>query len=218
MSSLVQSAEGITYSFLTPSAAALALSIAARAARTAASLKNGLKFSDIVGPGPAQYLMVTPPSTLFDYFEYCFVALSFSIQALEAYCNYKIAYMLKEDFTIQRRGRTTILPPIKVERELSIDEKLGDVLPRLLSVPTPKGHAVWEKYVHIRGLRDATVHIKSHHQWTSSLEEFQESPYAWCLQQPALDILLPAIEMIRYFAVEHELEWLAGAQRLMNSQ
>lgn len=218
LTSLVQSAEGVRYAFLTSSAAALALSVATKAVRAASRIKNDLRFSSIVSPGQDPHLFVSPPSLLFDYFEHCFVALLFSIQALEAYCNYKIAYTLNEDFTIQRNGKPVTLSPIDVESCLSIDEKLGEVLPRLLNIPSPKGRTVWEKYVRIRRLRAATVHIKSHHQWTSSLERFQESPYAWCLQQSPSAIPIPAIEMISHFAVDNEREWLDSAQMLMNTQ
>jgi hypothetical protein len=218
LSSRVTPAEGVPILFPTPSAAALSLSIAARAARSAAELRSVLQFSPAIGPdGTVQNLNSSLTSKLFDYFENCFVAVLFSIQALEAYCNYKIAYTLNEDFAIERDGKQNMLSPLKVERELSIDEKLGEVLPRLLSVPTPKCRTVWEEYIHLRRLRDATVHIKSHHQWTSSSGEFEDSPYAWFLQQPPLTIPLPAIGMVRYFALEHEHDWLNGAQRLMDA-
>jgi len=218
LSSQVTLAEGVPIFFPTPSAAALSLSIAARAARSAVELRKVLQFSPTISPsGTVQNLNRSLTSKLFDYFESCFVAVLFSIQALEAYCNYKIAYTLNGDFVIERDGKKIILPPLKVERELSIDEKLGEVLPRLLGVSTPKGLAVWEEYIHLRRLRDATVHIKSHHQWTSSSGDFEDSPYAWVLQHPASTIPSPAIGMLRYFALEHEDEWLNGAQKLIDA-
>ncbi len=217
LSSQVTPAEGVPILFPTPSAAALSLSIAARAARSATKLRNELQFSPAIGPGgTVQSLNRSLTSRLFDYFEQCFVAALFSVQALEAYCNYKISYELKGDLAIQREGKEIILSPLKVERELSIDEKLGEVLPGLLSVHTPKGLAVWEKYILLRRLRDATVHIKSHHQWTSSSTGFEDSPYAWFLQNSPSTIPLPAIAMLRYFALEHEREWFNGAQKLMD--
>jgi hypothetical protein len=217
LSSQITPAEGVPILFPTPSAAALSLSIAARAARSAVELRTFLQFSPAIGPGgTVQNLNSSLTSKLFDYFENCSVAVLFSIQALEAYCNYKIAYTLNGEFAIERDGKQIMLSPLKVERELSIDEKLGEVLPSLLSVPTPKGRAVWEEYIHFRRLRDATVHIKSHHQWTSSSRDFEDSPYAWFLQHSASTIPMPAIAMLRYFALEHEHEWLNGAQKLMD--
>lgn len=212
--SQVTPAEGVPIAFPAPSAAALALGVAARAARTAAGLRNDLRFDTAVAPGGAvQSLESTSTSRLFDYFDHCFVAVVFSIQALEAYCNYKIAHAAKGDLTVQRRGQQVSLSPLEVERELSIDEKLGEVLPGLLDVPTPKGRAEWEAYIHLRRLRDATVHIKSHHQWTGSSGDFEHSPYAWFVQQPVLIVPLPAIRLLRYFAIEHEQGWLDGAQK-----
>jgi len=217
LTSIAPSPEGIQYAFPTPSTTALALNIAASAVRIATRLKSDLKFSGIPGPpAPAQHRIVMQPELAFDYFEQCFIALMFSIQALEAYCNYKVAYMLNKDFPIERRNKPVLLSPTEVQRNLSLDEKLGEVLPRLLNLATPKGGSVWKNYIDIRRLRDDIVHIKSHHQWTSFPGDFQKSPYTWCVHQPPSSILLPGIEMLQYFASDHELKWLDGARKAMN--
>lgn len=215
--SQVTPAEGMPITFPVPSASALALGIAARAARAAAELRNELRFGTAVAPsGRVLTLSGAVTSHLFDYFEHCFVAVVFSIQALEAYCNYKISYTLKSNLTVERRGQEVVLSPLEAERELSTDEKLGGALPQLLRVPSPRGRTEWEAYVHLRRLRDATVHIKSHHQWSSS-GEFEESPYAWFMQRSALTIPQPAIQLLRYFAADHEQRWLEGAERLLRT-
>lgn len=216
MASIVSLPDGTQSTFLTPSAAALALSIAATSVNKAARVKKDLRFTNTRGPDPAVlYQQVTPPDRVFDYFEHCFVGLVFSIQALEAYCNYKIAYNLKQDFTTKRRGMRVDLTSIETQNQISIDDKLGIVLPKLLNVPSPKGGSIWSNYINIKKLRNAMVHITSPHQWTSSQEAFQNSPYAWCLSQHPSSILSPALEMIRYFAVDHELGWLEGARKSM---
>jgi len=89
---------------------------------------------------------------LFDYFERCFVAVVFSVQALEAYSNYKIAMALDRPYTLERRGELVELPPQEVERQASLDEKLGAILPDLLGRPSPKGTAEWGSYVQLRRL------------------------------------------------------------------
>jgi hypothetical protein len=208
---------GTQSTFITPSAAALALSIAANSVNQAARVKKALRFTDSPGPDPGVlYQLVTPPELVFDYFEHCFVGLVFSIQALEAYCNYKIAYNLKQDYTVHRKGKRVDLSSVETQNQISIDDKLGDVLPKLLHVPTPKGSSIWSNYITIKRLRNAMIHIKSPHQWASSQEAFQDSPYAWCFSQHPSSIVSPALEMIRYFAVEHELTWLEGAMKVMN--
>src|SRR5882762_4919857 len=207
--SVVQTTDGAPIAFPAPSAAALALGAATRAAKAADVMKREFRFKPGVSPdGDVRILDGAATTQLFDYFEHCFVAAVFSVQALEAYCNYKIALNLKENLTIERRGQPQELSPDEVERQLSIDEKLGETLPRLLGVASPKGRSEWEQYVHLRRLRDATVHIKSHHQWTLAHRDFDESPYSWFVQQSPLEIPLPAIQLLRCFAVEHERGWL----------
>jgi hypothetical protein len=208
--------EGPPIAFPAPSATAIALGVACRAARAASVLRTQLRFGPAVAPeGQVLSLDRSVTSQLFDYFEQCFVTAVFSIQALEAYCNYKISQSLLSDYTVERRGKTVVLSPPEVERELSIDEKLGTLLPDLLSVPTPRGRKEWEAYVNIRRVRDATIHLKSHHQWTSS-EKFEESPYSWFIQQSVLAAPRAAIEMLRYFAAPHERPWTDEAEKLLN--
>ena len=214
--SVVRATDGAPIAFPTPSAAALALGAATRAAKAAEALKRDFRFRAGLGPdGDVRLLDGAATGQLFDYFEHCFVAAVFSVQALEAYCNYKIALNLKGNLTVERRGQPQELSPEEVERQLSTDEKLGETLPKLLGINSPKGRSEWEQYVHLRRLRDATVHIKSHHQWTLASRDFDESPYSWFVQQPPVTIPLPAIQLLSWFAVEHERAWLDHAQMLL---
>ena len=215
VASIVTPADGRPIGFPAPSAAALALSIAAKASRTALSQRQLLRFG--AGLAPSGAIINLDQSTtgqLFDYFEQCLVATAFSIQALESYSNYKIAETATGALTIEKRGRKVSLSPAQAERELSTDEKLGRTLPELLGLASPKGSAVWEAYVHRRRLRDAAVHFKSYHQWTSS-DQFDDSPYSWFMQHTPLDIPVPAIKLLRHFAAAHEQSWLEGAERAL---
>ncbi len=216
--SQVESPDGVRIAFPAPSAAALALAVATRAAKAAEVLKRDFRFGAAVGPdGGVRTLEGATTSQLFDYFEHCFVAVVFSVHALEAYCNYKIALTLQGNLTVERKGEMVELSPDDAERELSIDEKLGVTLPTLLGVTSPKGRTEWEGYVHLRRLRDATVHIKSHHQWTLAHRDFDASPYSWFIQQSPSSIPLPAIRILRCFAVAHERGWLDNAQMLLEA-
>lgn len=214
--SLVQSGDGPPIAFPTPSAAALALGAATRAAKAAAALKQGFRFT--AGPGEdVRRLEGAATGQLFDYFEHCFVAAVFSVQSLEAYCNYKIALTLNSKVKVERRGVLVELSAEEAERQLSTDEKLGTTLPGLLGVESPRGRAEWESYVHLRRLRDSTVHIKSHHQWTLASRNFTESPYSWFVHESPLQMPLSAIRMLRRFAIEHERAWLDNAQQSLEA-
>jgi len=214
--SLVQPSEGPPIAFPAPSAAALALGAATRAAKTAAAIKREFRFAAAPGEN-VRRLEGAATSQLFDYFEHCFVAVVFSVQSLEAYCNYKIALNLKGKVKVERRGELVELSAEEAERQLSTDEKLGTTLPGLLGVESPRGRSEWEPYVRLRRLRDATVHMKSHHQWTLASRNFDESPYSWFVQESPLQIPLPAIRMLRRFAIEHERAWLDNAQQLLEA-
>ena len=158
--SQVVSPQGPPIGFPAPSATAIALGVACRAAHAASVLRKQLRFGPAIAPvGRVLSLDHATTSQLFDYFEQCFIATVFSIQALEAYCNYKISQGLHTDYKVERRGKTIFLSPAEAERELSIDEKLGALLPELLNVPTPRGRKEWEAYVNIRRIRDATIHL-----------------------------------------------------------
>lgn len=215
VASIVTPAEGTPIGFPAPSAAALALSIAANASRAALAQRDSLRFGPGIAPsGAIINLDQSATGQLFDYFEQCLVATVFSIQALESYSNYKIAHSAKDGLTVERKGKDVVLSREEAERELSLDEKLGRTLPQLLGLASPKGSAAWEAYVHRRRLRDAAVHFKSHHQWTSS-DQFDDSPYSWFLQHSPLEIPVPTINLLRQFAAEHEQPWLDGAVRIL---
>jgi hypothetical protein len=216
VSSIVDSANGHPIAFTAPSTAALALAVAARAARSAEAFRREFRFTDGVGPnGPVRMFEGTTAGQLFDYFEHCFVATVFSVQALEAYSNYKIAMTLDRPYKLERKGALVEMPPEDVERQASLDEKLGTILPELLGVQSPKGRAEWGAYVHLRRLRDATVHIKSHHQWTLADRDFESSPYSRFIEESALSIPGPAIRLLAHFAVAHEKEWLSGTEAIL---
>ncbi len=71
--------EGPPIAFPSPSALALALGVATRAAKTATSLRKQFQFGTAVAPGgPVLRLDRTVTTQLFDYFEHCFIAVVYS--------------------------------------------------------------------------------------------------------------------------------------------
>jgi len=96
---------------------------------------------------------------LFDYLENCIAHAVFSFTAIEAFANEVIPTSFT--YTIQRDGVQTVLSKADIERRINLDEKLDKVLPAVLSIPTPKGKKVWERYRTIKRIRDRLVHLKS---------------------------------------------------------
>jgi hypothetical protein len=206
LSSTAETGDGIA-SFYTPSAVALALSIAAKACGVAQQLRA--QFSTVPAPSPEGPVQShRNHSALFDYFEQCFVACMFAYQAVEAYCNFKIAYNLRGDVNIARRKGAEVMDRERIER-LPVAEKLDLVLPSLTGTDTPKGTIAWEHFRALEALRDSTVHLKSHHQWTAS-KAFTDSPYAAFLNTSPNVCVEYSVEVIGCFANSHERGWLTS--------
>jgi hypothetical protein len=214
MSSEVRPSSGKPVHFLTPSAVALALSIATQASTRAEKVKGTLSTGTAPSPDGIASFLGGDTGQLFDYFEQCFVAVVFSFHALEAYSNYKIAYSMKGDISFKRGNKTVTFSKAQVERNCSTSEKLSVVLPKLLKVSSPVGGAEWQAYDELKSLRNSMVHLKSQHQW-SSADGFNDSPYAFFVLRSPLTIPEPAISMISYFATDHEQEWLVGSRAIL---
>ncbi|MHB1488841.1 MAG: hypothetical protein ACYCZM_15080 [Acidimicrobiales bacterium] len=147
-------------SFVAPSPVALAMNIAHSAAQQAEEIKRSLEYAD--APSPTGLVRhITSTSELFDYFEQSMVAVFFSYQAIEAFCNEEILRKSPEAIEVKRRKKKEILERRVAERQLSTSEKLGNVLPQILAVSTMKGKALWQKFLVLEVARDEVVHLKN---------------------------------------------------------
>jgi len=149
-------------SFVTPSATALHLNSAWRAAKSAVQLKAQLKWvTGSVAPGVlVEQIAIEDTSVLFDYLEQSMSAAISAFAAIEAFCNSVIVEHSTGPLTLKRRKGVETLSPEEVERLVSTDEKLKRIVPDLLGCPTPAGKAVWQRYVKLKELRDSVTHFK----------------------------------------------------------
>jgi hypothetical protein len=194
--SLVQTVRGDLIGFATPSAVALALDLASRASLEAAQLFEAVTFATVATPyGPGRNVDETSISTLYNFFEQCMLSAVFSFQALEAFCNQVILRELKDSLEVKRKEKRVTLCPNDLERQLSTNEKLSQVLPKIRSVPTPKGKTVWEPFKRLQQARDATVHLKASDQYSTD----HESLFFQFFSHKASEFPSAAAEMIRYF-------------------
>src|SRR5690606_28352925 len=137
-SSLVKTDKGALVAFTTPSAVALALNVAIGASQEAARLYSEISFHDVLTPdGMGRSVEHATCPVLYDFFEQCMISAVFSFQALEAFCNQVILRELKDAMEVRRRDKRVTLAPIELERQLSTNEKLAQVLPKLRKLPTP---------------------------------------------------------------------------------
>src|ERR1700730_2196975 len=145
LSSLTKHPKHNVIGFITPSATALALNAAVKNATKAKQLKETLALGDVVTPfGKGKSVVSENLPHLYDFFEYCMIAVIASFQSLEMFSNDVIGRELKGTFELGRNKETLKLTGEELERRASTDEKLGVVLPRLLAIKTPKGTKLWE--------------------------------------------------------------------------
>ncbi|MBU1146574.1 hypothetical protein KKD80_03450 [Patescibacteria group bacterium] len=142
----------------------------------------------------------------FDFFENCITGVTFCYTALECFVNLTIP----DDYLYHYEERVSLFNfkflKIKKRRSLSRDDrrldlstKLGIILPEILGVKTPKGEALWERYVNLKKLRDKIVHFKKRNLTRVRQDEFNESLYAEFLSGGFIDVYDQTIKLIEYY-------------------
>ena len=196
-------------SFVSPSPPALALHLSATAAARAEGLRLLVSLRQSPDPVPTFAVLDEDLPALYDYLEACFVAVTFACESLESFVNGEIRRANPSvGFEVSRNGERTTITPDRLEVALTLDEKLGGLLPHLVGVPSPKGRQPWKGFRTIQAERNAVIHLKGD----------DASPRSWTRQSifhrfwadgvtthPA-----SALAMIRWFFVGREQpRWLA---------
>lgn len=205
-------------SFTTPSPPALALSIAICAVRRTKELRKRLAFAEkvesypILHDKPELEQLITSDTALYDFFEECMVTVVFSFQALETFSNTIIAENLKQIYHLKRKKKALKLSPDELQREASIEEKLGVILPEILSTKTPKGEKVWQDFKDLKGARDTTIHMKALDAH-SGINIDKETFFYKLLNVEAKEFPKAAISMMAFFFKDDQLpRWLMSAR------
>lgn len=169
-------------------------------------------FSDVKLQDPARLFDHHPQGwwpedhrPLFDFFERSMAHIVFSFTAVEAFAN----EVIPRDFRhcVKRDGKDDLMAKADIERRVNLDEKLHVILPAALSVASPKGKKVWEKYRALKKIRDRLVHLKSidlkpsgpnvETIWGTMLKTHG---HAWCDDAHAvIGYFKPAVENRRWF-------------------
>lgn len=213
--------KGQVLSFTTPSAPALALSIAIRAVRRAKELHEKLTFTEKVGCRTISHDklepehpigLITNDTSLYDFFEECMVSVTFSFQALETFSNMVIAEKLKHTYLLKRGNETLELTSEKLQRKASTEEKMGTILPDILSMKGPKGVKVWQNFKQLQKARDTTIHMKAHDAH-SGRNIHKKTLFYKFLHGKVEEFPRAAIDMILFFSEDGALpRWVISAR------
>jgi hypothetical protein len=204
-SSLVQTEDNQNIGFILPSSTAMALNIAINAAKIANDYKAKIVYGKAATPQGSGLVVNNESSEdLFNYFEQCMVAVTFSYQAIEIFCNHTIARELKGEIEVKRRKKRVTFSPLELERQLSTEEKISLILPKIKGLSTPKGKKPWEAFKRLKGARDSTIHMKNIDQQVVDTE----SLYFQFLSNDCELFPQAAIAMIQYFLSGKEPRWL----------
>lgn len=100
-------------------------------------------------------------SLIFNLLEKRMASIVFAYSALESFCNESIP----DDYNFEQERSdkkfTEKYNKEQIENVLSLDVKLGIILPAIFKIDSPKGKTIWNRYSKLKELRDRIIHIKS---------------------------------------------------------
>lgn len=130
------------------------MNLAFSAARRAVELKAQFSFKSGLSPfGTSNSITSDQNDLLFTFFENCLVSVTFSFQALEAFCNYSISRTWRKPVEVKKGKKKETLHHEAAERSISTEDKLKSILPKIYDVPTPSGNASWERFIKLKHAR-----------------------------------------------------------------
>lgn len=180
--------------FSIPNATALFLNLSKR--HYEAALATAQTFSS----GPK--LQSLTDMDIFSYLEDVMASVVFAYTSLEAFANEAIP----DDFvyTIPKSKCSEVYSKSQIERSLSLQTKLGDILPSISGVPSPKGIKVWQDFLSLEELRNNIIHMK-----TADREHVgysNQSIWSKLVNEPVPYVLPHAKAMIDHFYASRKLK------------
>jgi hypothetical protein len=203
-------------SFITPSAPALCLNIAINAAALGEVIRPRLHLTPMLTHDGKRGSQVKDESVadLYYFFEQAIISATMSFQAVEIFANTTIGRRATGDILVKRKGGAKkTLTPAQAERELSTEEKLGQVLPNILGVSSPRGNRAWQSFKKLKDARDATVHLKSRDIYIRD-DVSRESLLFYYLNHDSREYPDAAIKVISHFFPRELPRWLRYAKEV----
>ena len=203
-------------SFITPSAPALCLNVAIGAAALSEAIRPRLLLTPMLTHDGKRGFSVRDESVsdLYYFFEQSIVSATMSFQAIEVFANAIIGRRAVKSIAVKRKGGVEKnLTPTEAERELSTEEKLGQVLPSIMGVSSPRGNRAWQSFKSLKEARDATVHLKSRDIYTRN-DVGRESLFFYYLNHDPRKYPGAAIKVISHFFPKELPRWLRHATEI----
>jgi hypothetical protein len=204
-----------------PSPTALALSISMTAADAARHLREGLTFVNSPTPfGPSKGVPVPEAKNLYRFFEQSMVAVTFAFNAIEIFSNQVIADELKESsFAGPTRRGLKDLDSVALQRRVSTEEKVSEIVPELLHIPSPKESGVWTHFETLNRVRNSTIHMKDFEALKRNPPDEVSLFHEFFVARTPITYPMVAINVIGMLrrAVDPEPRWLVGAKAIFES-
>lgn len=183
-------------SFSVPSHAALCLNMAHSAYKVAQELWK----PEIIKNTDSGFRVEDELPRLYDFFEQMFLNVVFSFTAVEAFSN----SIIPEDFVFARtrddKKCEESYTKEQIERHLSLDIKISEVLPKVVGKACARGSNIWTDCALLRDRRNRIIHVKSADLGISLKGE--RTIWEELLKLRSKDSSLIAHKIIKYFVPE----------------
>ena len=202
--------EGRALSFVMPSSAALGLNVAYNASKAATSLYKEIELkvgSQLENGKEVFYVMNT--SRLFDYFEQFMIAITFSFQSIEVFCNEVIVTLLKDKkmklSVGKKQKEIQEFNAKQIQKKMPTERKVVEILPKLIHIAQPSGE-ILQQFTHLNQIRNRIIHL-NHDEVTNIGEMEKETLFYQLLKHgEVLSYPLIASNTIAYFATDYILQ------------
>jgi hypothetical protein len=197
----------------------LALNISIRSAKAAQVTRKAVVFSPKEKGAKDRVLDLKCMPILFDFFEQCMIAATFAYQAIETYANARIVEELPQGstFALPRGTSTKDVDAAALQREASTSEKVATVLPHIAKIALSKSSALWQDFVILGQVRDATIHLKAKDHFVRGGKVDRETLFYRLLNNKPPRYPTTALSLMRHFSKGVELAWLDHAEALLKA-
>jgi len=211
---MTRNPNGELISFITPSVPALALDLAIKAAKEAAKQQKRISFREGISFAGTNHNVTNENiPILYDFFESLMVSVTFSIQAIDIFCNVTIAHNLKGTLAIKDKKKTKNRNSQQLQDNYGTERKLNEFLPKIFKIQSPKDSdiSIWNNFLELKRIRNSIIHMKSEDVYEYKGIDNETLFFEFFRTDP---MIFPkyALEVISYFSDKiHNPKWIESA-------